>query len=138
MQIAFLCLSVFVLVSLRIVSKACWSLVYSGLVSIRYSVFVSFRYCSESDWVVTEISYLEEEMDTSEGWTVVIIFVQAELAYIYRDQKIIMPRLTHPSTSLVDPEFFVLSPISESRGSLLKYTDLSSGYLHQHTPLQIV
>ena len=32
-------------------------------------------------------------MDTSEGWKVVIISVQAELAYICRDQKIIMPRL---------------------------------------------
>ena len=32
-------------------------------------------------------------MDTSEGWKVVIISVQAELAYICRDQNIIMPRL---------------------------------------------
>ena len=61
-----------------------------------------------------EISYLEEEMDTSDGWKVVIISVQAELAYIYLDQNIIISRLIHPSTSLADPEFFVLSSISES------------------------
>ena len=54
---------------------------------------------------------------------VVIISVQAELAYIYLDQKIIMPRLIHLSTSVADPKFFVLSSISESRGSLLKFSD---------------
>ena len=47
MHIIRLCLSVFVLVSLRIVEKECWSLAYSVLVSIRYSVFV---FGSESDW----------------------------------------------------------------------------------------
>ena len=73
-------------------------------------------------------------MDKSEGWEVVIISVQAELAYIYRDQKIIIPRLTQPSTSVADPEFFVLSSISESRGSMLKFSDLSPGYPHPHTP----
>ena len=61
-------------------------------------------------------------MNTSEGWKVVIISVQSELAYIYDDQKIIMPRLIHPSTSVADLEFFVLSSISESRDSLLKFT----------------
>ena len=74
----------FVLVSLRIVSKECWSLAYSLRFNTIFCICF-FGYCSESDWVVTEISYIEEEMDTSEGWTVVIISVQAELAYIYRD-----------------------------------------------------
>ena len=77
-------------------------------------------------------------MDICEGWKVVIISVQAELAYIYRDQKIIMPRLFHPSTSAADPEFFVLSSISESRCSLLKFCDLLPEYSHPQTPLHIV
>ena len=84
--------------------------------------------------MVTEISYLQEVMDTSEGWKVVIISVQAELAYICRDQKTIMSRLIYPSTSVADPEIFVLSSISESRCSLLKFSDLSPGYPHPHTP----
>ena len=41
MQIVPLYLSVFVLISLQIVLKECWSLAYSILVPIRYSVFVS-------------------------------------------------------------------------------------------------
>ena len=73
-------------------------------------------------------------MDTSEGWNVVIISVQAELAYICRDQKIIMPCLIYLSTSVADPEFFVFSHISESIGSLLKFSDSSPGYPHPHTP----
>ena len=83
--------------------------------------------------MVTEISYLKEGMDTSERWNVVIHSVQAELVYIYRDQKTIMPRLSHPSTSVADPEFFVLSSISESRGSLLKFNDLSPGHAFTHS-----
>ena len=47
-------------------------------------------------------------MDISEGWTVVIISVQAELAYIYHDQKIIMPHLIHPFTSLADCSWYCL------------------------------
>ena len=74
-------------------------------------------------------------MDTREGWKVVIISFQAELAYICRDQKIIMPRLIYPFMSVADPEFFVLSSISENRGSLLKFSDLSPGYPHPHTRL---
>ena len=85
-----------------------------------------------------EIYYQDEEMDTSEGWKVVIISVQTELAYIYRDQKVLMPSLIHPSTSVADPKFFVLSSISESWGSLLKFNDLSPWYPHPHMPLQIV
>ena len=60
----------------------------------------------------------------------VIISVMAEFAYICRDQKIIMVRLIYPSTYVADPNFFVLSSISESRGALLKFNDLSPGYPH--------
>ena len=74
----------------------------------------------------------------SERWNVVIISVQAELAYIYRDQKIVMLRLTHMSISMADPEFFVLSSILEFSGSMLKLSYLSPGYPHPHTHLHIV
>ena len=88
--------------------------------------------------MVTEISYLEDVMNTSEEWRVVIISVQAELADIYRDQKMIMPRLIYPSTFVADPEFFVLSLHFGVQRFTVELSDLSPGYPHPHTPLHIV
>ena len=84
--------------------------------------------------MVTEISYLKDVMDTSEGWKVVIISVQTELAYICRDQMIIMPCLIYPSTSVADPQVLRTVFHFGVQRFTVELTDSSPGYPHPHTP----